>query len=77
MITQNHYKMTKMTCLRQNLHDQVKKFQKVPIFMPLPMENPYLKFILAIKLYLLDDLKKNAGPIKTNIETKIKIFTCK
>ena len=28
MIAQNYYKMTQMTYLRQNLHDQVKKFEK-------------------------------------------------
>ena len=33
MISQNHCKTTQMSYLRQNLHDQVKPFEKMPISM--------------------------------------------
>ena len=52
MIAQNYYKLRQMTYLRQNLHG--KNFRKKNMHFhdhrisPLPVQNPYAKFFLAI-----------------------------
>ena len=52
MIAQNHYKMTQITYLAQNLYDQVKMSKNTHLLdyglSPFPVQNPYSKFILSI-----------------------------
>ena len=82
MIAQNHHKMAQMTYLRQNLHDQVKLLEKKKkhIFhdhrlSPLPMQNPYSKFLLVIKTLFVHRFSKFLQVLLG--QTKIKILTWK
>ena len=77
MIAQNRYKMTQMTNLIQNLHNQVKKIVKYSFYdhgvSPLPKQNPYSKFILSIKTLSADQYLKLLQVLLG--QTKIKILT--
>ena len=78
MLAQNYYKLTQMTYLRQNLHDQVKKSRKKMHFhdhrsSPLSMQNPYAKFFLAIKTLFVHRFSNFLQVLLG--QTKIKILT--
>ena len=67
MIAQNYFKLKQTTYLRQNLHDHR--------LSPLPMQNSYAKFILAIKTLLVHRFSKFLQVLLG--QTKIMILTLK
>ena len=77
MIAQNYYKLTQMTYLRQNLHDQVKILEKYAFsrlsIISLANANPYAKLILAIKTLFVRRFSKVLQVLLG--QTKIKILT--
>ena len=79
MIAQNYFKLKQMTYLRQKLHDQVKILENMHFhdhrLSPFPMQNPYAKFILAIKTLFVHRFSKFLQVLLG--QTKIKVLTLK
>ena len=70
MVAQNYYKLTQMTYLRQNLHDQVKNLEKYAISrfsISLANAKSLCKIHFGHKNFICSPISKIfAGPIRTN-----------
>ena len=73
MIAQNHYKMTQMTYLRQNLHDQVKILEQYAFsrssIISLANAKSLFKIHFGHKIFIRSPIFIIfAGPIRTNLD---------